>query len=81
MLILSREEIVTLANRGGRPAKLARLRRTRRLQLLLTPAEHKALNTYAAKQGITASEIVRGCLRRLLESDVQEGRAENGGRK
>jgi hypothetical protein len=54
--------------KGGRPPKPARLKRSRRLQLLLTPAEHKTLNEYAARQELTASEIVRGCIRSLLES-------------
>jgi hypothetical protein len=57
--------------KGGRPPKPARLRRTRRLQLLLTAAEHKALSEYAVRRETTASEIVRGCLRSVLK-----GRAE-----
>jgi hypothetical protein len=63
----------------GRPTKPARLRRVSRLQLLLTRAERKALNEYAADQGTTASEIVRGCLRRLLEADAAA--LENDGRQ
>lgn len=60
----------------GRPPKPARLRRTRRLQLLLTTAEHRALIRYAVQQGLSTSEMVRGCLRRLLlerEPLVQAG--------
>jgi hypothetical protein len=53
--------------KGGRPPKPARLRRTRRLQLLLTAAEHKALNEYAVRREMTASEIIRGCIRSLLD--------------
>jgi len=58
-------------NKGGRPRKAARLRRTQRLQLLLTPAEHKALNQYAERQELTASEIIRGCIRSLLEKETK----------
>lgn len=50
----------------GRPRKAARLKRTQRLQLLLTASEHKALNEYAARQELTASEIIRGCIRSLV---------------
>lgn len=59
----------------GRPPKLARLRRSHRLQLLLTPAEHKALNRYAARQGLGVSEVVRDCLRPLLEDGGRAGRS------
>jgi hypothetical protein len=62
----------TTASRG-RPPKPARLKRTRRLQLLLTTAEHKGLNRYAANRGMTASEIVRGCIRSLLEEQTRYG--------
>ena len=54
--------------KGGRPPKPARLRRTPRLQLLLTVAEHKALNNVATQRETTASEILRDCLRTLLEA-------------
>ena len=59
--------------KGGRPPKPARLRRTQRLQLLLTGAESKALHDYAQQHNLTASEIVRDCLRSLLAKE--EGRA------
>ena len=61
--------------KGGRPPKPARLRRTRRLQLLLTAAEHKALNEYAMQREMTTSEIVRGCIRELLEPQIAKGGA------
>jgi hypothetical protein len=57
----------------GRPPKPGRLKRTRRLQLLLTGAEHKALNEYAARKELTASEIIRSCLRSLLEGEDSGG--------
>ena len=53
--------------KGGRPPKPPRLKRTRRLQLLLTEAERKALNQYAAKRNITVSDLVRSCVRKLME--------------
>ena len=53
--------------KGGRPPKPARLKRTRRLQLLLTEAERKALNQYAAKRNITVSDLIRSCIRKLME--------------
>jgi hypothetical protein len=56
----------------GRPPKLARLRRTQKLQLWLTQAEHKALNKYAERRNMTASEVIRGCLRSLLEQEGGE---------
>jgi hypothetical protein len=59
--------------KGGRPPKPARLRRTRRLQLLLTAAEHRALNEYAVRQEMTASEIIRGCIRSLLGDQNAKG--------
>jgi hypothetical protein len=52
--------------RIGRPPKPAKLRRTRRLQLLLTNAEWRALDKYAIERQMTASEVMRGCLRSLL---------------
>jgi hypothetical protein len=51
----------------GRPPKLARLKRTQKLQLWLTQTEHKALNKYAQQRNMTASEVIRGCLRPVLE--------------
>lgn len=57
----------------GRPPKPARLRRTQRLQLLLTVEEHRTLNRYAAKRGLEVSELVRGCLRPLLENRDRAG--------
>ena len=51
----------------GRPRKAARLKRTRRLQLLLTAEEFKALREYAERRQMTASEVIRGCLRSLFE--------------
>ena len=65
--------------KGGRPPIPARLRRTQRLQLLLTAAERKALNAYAARTELTASEIVRGCIRSLLEEQATES-VKKGGR-
>jgi hypothetical protein len=66
--IISLGERLTMTKnpKGGRPPKPARLRRTQRLQLLLTTAERKALNEYAGQRNLTASEIVRGCLRSLM---------------
>lgn len=55
--------------KGGRPPKPAQFRRTHRLQLLLTAHEHEALTEYAARQEMTASEIIRGCLRALLRKE------------
>jgi hypothetical protein len=57
----------------GRPPKPARLRRTRRLQLLLTTAEYKALNEYAIRKQMATSEIVRGCIRALLDAEQAKG--------
>lgn len=59
--------------KGGRPPKPARLRRTQRVQLLLTQAEHKALNEYATRRSMTASEIIRGCIRSLVEDQSGKG--------
>jgi hypothetical protein len=70
---------MTERRKRGRPIKPAGLRRVQRLQLLLTLEEHKSLSAYAARQGMTASEIVRGCLRRLLETDATA--LENGRRQ
>ena len=57
----------------GRPPKPTKLKRTHRLQLLLTASEHKGLNAYAARRETTASEVVRGCIRMLLERGGSEG--------
>jgi hypothetical protein len=51
----------------GRPPKPLRLKRSRRLQLLLTAQEFKALKVYAERRQMTASEVIRGCLRSLFE--------------
>jgi hypothetical protein len=53
--------------RFGRPPKPARLRKTRRLQMLLTVAEHKALNEYARQRDTTVSELLRAQIRELLK--------------
>lgn len=69
----------------GRPPKLAWLRRSRRLPLLLTPAEHLALNRYCTRHNVSASEIVRRCLNRFLETEEAEvtsgGHGEKGGKR
>jgi len=57
----------------GRPRKAARLKRTRRLQLLLTAEEFKALREYAERRQMTASEVMRACLRSLLEDQPVKG--------
>jgi len=64
--------------RRGRPPKPRRLKRVWRLQLLLTAAEHKALSQYAARQEMTASEIVRGCLRTLLKEQSGDDSKKGG---
>jgi len=61
----------------GRPPKPARLRRTRRLHLMLTPAEDRALRAHCAEHNVSASEVLRGCLKRLLEAAA--ARAASGG--
>ncbi len=52
--------------RLGRPPKPTRLRKTRRLQLLLTPAEHKRLSQYAMEKETTVSELIRTYIRSLI---------------
>ena len=64
------------APKSGRPPKPARLKRTRRLQLLLTAAERKALDEYAARREMTVSEIIRGYVHSLLHDHRKE---EGGG--
>lgn len=64
---------MTRTPKVGRPPKPARQRRTQRLQLLLTTAERKALNQYASQRNLTASEILRGLLRSLLEQEAKKG--------
>jgi hypothetical protein len=59
--------------KGGRPKKAARLKRTWRLHVLLTASEYKALANYAGRKELTASEIVRGCIRTLLEAEAAKG--------
>ena len=58
---------MAMGSKGGRPPKPARLKRTRRLQLMLTEQEYRALSSLAARKQTTTSEIVRGALRPLLE--------------
>lgn len=65
--------------RRGRPPKPTRLRRSRRLPLMLTPAEYAALNQYSTRHKVSASEVVRGCLKRFLEGE--ETKAASGGRQ
>jgi hypothetical protein len=58
----------------GRPPKPQRLKRSRRVHLLLTAEEFKALKVYARRQQMTASEVMRKCLRSLLdEQPVKRG--------
>lgn len=61
----------------GRPPKPARLRRTRLLRLMLTPAEDRALRQYCTEHNVSASEVARGCLKRFLEAEA--ARAGSGG--
>ena len=64
---------MAMSAKGGRPPKLARLKRTQRVQLLLTQAEHKALNEYAAQRAMAVSEIIRGCIRSLVDDQSAKG--------
>jgi len=57
----------------GRPRKAARLKRTRRCQLLLTAEEFKALREYSKRRQMTASEVLRACLRSILEGQPVKG--------
>jgi hypothetical protein len=57
----------------GRPPKPAGLRRTRRLPVMLTMAERAALNRYCTRHDLTASDVVRGCLSRFLETGKSDG--------
>jgi hypothetical protein len=61
--------------KAGRPPKPFRLKRSRRLHLLLTAEEFKALKAYADRQQMTASEVMRGCLRSLLDGQTVKGSA------
>jgi hypothetical protein len=74
-----------VANMGrGRPPKPARLRRSWRLPVMLTTAERSALDRYCTRHHVTASDVVRGCLSRFLESvksDVTSGVSEEKGSK
>lgn len=58
-----------MANKSGmgRPPKRPSLRKTHRVQLLLTPTEHQRLVRYARKQDLTVSELLRLHVRSLLE--------------
>jgi hypothetical protein len=56
----------------GRPPKRAQLKRTRRLQLLLTAAEYRALSKYADARHMAVSEVIRGAVRSLLEQSRGE---------
>jgi hypothetical protein len=60
-------------SKGGRPPKPRQFRRSHRLQLLLTPAEHRDLAEYAKRKKLTTSEIVRGCLRSLFAVPEAKG--------
>jgi len=75
MLIITTEAICAMPKnpKGGRPPKPARLRRTQRMQLLLTAAEHKELNEYALQRNMSASELIRGCIRSLVEDQRGKG--------
>lgn len=61
-----KEDAMQRKARLGRPPKPTRLRKTRRLQLLLTPAEHKRLSQYALERDATVSEVIRACIRSLM---------------
>ena len=56
----------------GRPPKPARLRRTRRLPLLLTTAEHMILNRYCARHNVSANEVIRRSLKQFLVAESSE---------
>jgi hypothetical protein len=55
-----------LPPRIGRPPKPLRLRKTRRIQLLLLPAEQKALTRYVQERDTTVSELLRAYIRSLI---------------
>lgn len=51
---------------------------------MLTPAEDRALRQYCNRHGLSASEVVRGCLKRFLEAEgvgpASGSQNEKGGR-
>ncbi len=53
----------------GRPPKSPRLRRTERLQVLLTAAEHRKLSEYARARNTTVSELVRARVLAMLTEE------------
>jgi len=57
----------------GRTLKAPRLKRTRRLRLLLTRGEFKALREYSERRQMTASEVMRACLRSLVQGQPVKG--------
>ena len=56
-----------MSRKVGRPPKPARLRKTRRLQMLLTGEEHKKLTEYAQEQDTTISELMRRYIRTVIQ--------------
>jgi hypothetical protein len=64
--------------KGGRPRKPIRLKRTRRLQVLLTEAENKALSRLAANRFMTVSEVIRSSIQTLV-AETNPKTARKGG--
>ncbi len=66
-MLMERKHAMQRKSRLGRPPKPMCLRKTCRLQLLLTPAEHKRLSQYARERDATVSELIRSYIRSLME--------------
>ena len=54
------------ASRFGRPPKPPALRRTRRLQLMLTGIEHRQLSAYARKHNKSVAAVVREAVKSVI---------------
>ena len=55
-----------MAKNAGRPPKPERFKKTQRVQIMLTPAEHKRLSRYAQQRDSTISDLLRAQIRSLL---------------
>lgn len=56
-----------MTKKAGRPPKPERLRKTQRVQILLTATEHRRLSRYAEQRDTTISDLLRTYVRSLLD--------------
>jgi len=64
-MLMKKETPNKSSPRPGRPPKPQSLRKTCRLQLLLTPSEHEAIRGYAERRDTSVAQVIRAYIRSI----------------